>query len=69
MNLFESVFRLPHAPHNNGQKYYICARRDNGFVPAYRAYFYIKGNKVKKIVKKKIKKIKSENLKMIINII
>ena len=34
---------------DNGQKYYICARRDNGFIPAYRAYFFINGNKIKRV--------------------
>ena len=34
---------------DNEPKYYICARRDNGFIPAYRAYFFIHGNKVKKV--------------------
>ena len=34
---------------DNEPKYYICARRDNGFVPAYRAYFFIHGNKIKKV--------------------
>lgn len=34
---------------DNAPKYYICARRDNGFVPAYRAYFFIHGNKIKKV--------------------
>jgi hypothetical protein len=37
------------APHKNGEKYYICARRDNGFIPAYRAYFFINGNKIKRV--------------------
>ena len=37
------------APHDNGSKYYICARRDNGFIPAYRAYFFINGNKIKRV--------------------
>ena len=37
------------APSANEPEYYICARRDNGFVPAYRAYFFIKGDKVKRI--------------------
>ena len=37
------------APKNNEPKYYICARRDNGFVPAYRAYFFITGSKIKKV--------------------
>ena len=37
------------APNDNEPKYYICARRDNGFVPAYRAYFFIKGNRIKRI--------------------
>ena len=35
----------------NETQYYICARRDNGFIAAYRAYFYICGNVVKKIRK------------------
>ena len=35
---------------DNGQKYYICARRDNGFIPAYRAYFFINGNKMGVVV-------------------
>lgn len=30
-------------------KYYMCARRDNGFVPAYRAYFLLQGTTIKKI--------------------
>ena len=37
------------ARHGNEPKYYICARRDNGFIPAYRAYFFIKGNKIKRV--------------------
>ena len=44
------MFRFgPNTPHDNGQKYYICARRDNGFIPAYRAYFFINGNKIKRV--------------------
>ncbi len=30
-------------------KYYICARADNGFIPAYRAYFRIQGSRIRKI--------------------
>jgi hypothetical protein len=37
------------ARHGNETKYYICARRDNGFIPAYRAYFFINGNKIKRV--------------------
>ena len=33
--------------HND--EYYICARSDNGFIAAYRAYFFIKGSRIKKI--------------------
>ena len=36
---------------DNEPRYYICARRDNGFIPAYRAYFFILGNTVKKVGK------------------
>ena len=36
-------------PQDSGPKYYICARRDNGFIPAYRAYFFIDGNKIKRV--------------------
>ena len=36
-------------PAENEPKYLICARRDNGFIPAYRAYFLIRGNTVKKV--------------------
>ena len=44
------MFRFgPNTPHDNGSKYYICARRDNGFIPAYRAYFFINGNKIKRV--------------------
>ncbi len=34
---------------DNDVQYYICARSDNGFIAAYRAYFHIQGNKIKKI--------------------
>ena len=40
-----TVFILDH----NAPRYYICARADNGFVPAYRAYFYIKGSTIKRV--------------------
>ncbi len=44
------MFSIRHnAAHENGSKYYICARRDNGFIPAYRAYFFINGNKIKRV--------------------
>lgn len=36
---------------NNETKYFICARRDNGFIAAYRAYFLITGTKIKRISK------------------
>ena len=39
------------ATHDNESKYYICARRDNGFIPAYRAYFFIEGKKIKRVSK------------------
>lgn len=45
-----TMFSIRHnAAHENGSKYYICARRDNGFIPAYRAYFFINGNKIKRV--------------------
>ena len=40
---------LKKAPHEDEPKYYICARRDNGFIAAYRAYFFIKGSKIKRV--------------------
>ena len=36
---------------DNEPRYYICARRDNGFIAAYRAYFYFHGDTVKKVGK------------------
>lgn len=36
-------------PYKNEPRYYICARCDNGFIAAYRAYFYIEGSRVKKV--------------------
>ena len=40
---------LKKAPHEDEPKYYICARRDNGFIAAYRAYFFIKGSKIRRV--------------------
>ena len=40
---------LKKAPHEDEPRYYICARRDNGFVAAYRAYFFIKGSKIRRV--------------------
>lgn len=34
---------------NEGPKYYMCARRDNGFIAAYRAYFFLQGTTIRKI--------------------
>ena len=40
---------LKKAPHEDEPQYYICARRDNGFIAAYRAYFFIKGSKIRRV--------------------
>ena len=36
-------------PHGKEPRYYICARLDNGFIPSYRAYFFIEGSRIKRV--------------------
>jgi len=44
--MFEKFFSLKK---DKGPKYYMCARRDDGFIAAYRAYFILQGRKIQKI--------------------
>ena len=45
--MFKSLIGFASDDHE--PKYYICARRDNGFIAAYRAYFFIKGSTIRKV--------------------